>query len=141
MFDREYDLRPLRFEFIGKVLIFEPQTIERLALGWTARINLAACSFVAKLAPLIHRLVQRGDRHHLATERATSAGSHGTLSATRREWGDDERDLDPVKIGDGEAGIAASPTPSCDDLEMQTGATGYFVPRCAPARFRPIEAV
>jgi hypothetical protein len=53
----------------------------------------------------------------------------------------DERDLDPVKIGDGEADIAASPTPSCDRLEMQTGATGYFVPRCAPARFRPIEAV
>src|ERR1700716_2888058 len=82
MFDREYDPRPLRLEFIGKGFIFEPQTIERLALGWTVRINLAACPFVAELAPLIHRLFQRGDRHHFATERATSAGSHGTLSAT-----------------------------------------------------------
>src|SRR4051794_11436145 len=131
VFDREYDPRPLRLEFIGKGFIFEPQTIERLALGWTARINLAACPFVAELAPLIHRLFQRGDRHHFATERATSAGSHGTLSATRRE-GAMTRVISIRLIEDGEAGIAASPTPSCDYLEMQTGATGYFVPRCAP---------
>src|SRR3981081_4058953 len=82
VFDREDDLRPLRSELIGKIFIFEPQTIKRPALGWTGWIDLAACPFVAELAPLIHRLVQRSDRHHFATERATSAGSHGTLSAT-----------------------------------------------------------
>ena len=88
MFDREYDLRLLRLEFIGKVFIAEPQTIKRPALGGTGRINLAAGPLVAELAPLVHRFFQRGDRHHLAAQSAASAGSHGTLPL-RVESGDE----------------------------------------------------
>src|SRR6476619_8478608 len=79
VFDREYDLRPQRLELIGKALVAEPQTVERAALGRTGGINLAAGALVAEFAPLVHRLFQRGDRHHLAAQCATSAGSHGAL--------------------------------------------------------------
>src|ERR1700742_823798 len=77
--DRKYDLRPQRLELIGKILVAEAQTGESAALGWTCRIDLAAGALVAELAPLVHRLFQRGDRHHLAAQCATSAGSHGAL--------------------------------------------------------------
>src|SRR3954462_13844 len=90
MFNRKYDLRPQWLELIGKVLIAEPQAVKRAALGWTGGINLSAGPLVAELAPLVHRLFQRGDRHHLAAQCATSAGSHGTLPPR-------------VEIGDGNA--------------------------------------
>src|SRR3954465_10390099 len=80
VFNRKYDLRPQWFELIGKVLVAEPQAVERAALGWTGRVDLAAGRLGAEFAPLVHRLFQRGDRHHLAAQCATSAGSHGTLS-------------------------------------------------------------
>ena len=67
VFDREDDFRLLRPEFVGKVFIAEPQTIKRPALGGTGRIDLAASSLVAELAPFVHWFVERGDRHHLAT--------------------------------------------------------------------------
>src|SRR3954469_21265291 len=88
VFNRKYDLRPQRLELIGKVLVAEPQAVERAALGWTGRVDLAAGRLVAELAPLVHRLFQRGDRHHLAAQCATSAGSHGTLPP-RVESGDE----------------------------------------------------
>src|SRR3954465_9688215 len=88
VFNRKYDLRPQWLELVGKVLVAEPQAVKRAALGWTGGINLAAGPLVAELAPLVHRLFQRGDRHHFAAQCATSAGSHGTLPP-RVEIGDE----------------------------------------------------
>src|SRR3954465_3831251 len=79
VFNRKYDLRPQRLELIGKVFVAEPETVERAALGWTGGVDLAAGALVTEFAPLVHWLFQRGDRHHLAAQCATSAGSHGTL--------------------------------------------------------------
>src|SRR3954452_7934142 len=84
VFNREYDLRPQRLELIGKVLVAEPQAVKRAAFGWTGGIDLAAGPLVAELAPLVHRLFQRGDRHHLAAQCATSAGSHRTFRHASR---------------------------------------------------------
>src|SRR6185295_11223516 len=81
---RKDDLRPLRPEFVGKALVAEPQAVERPTLGGTCRIDLAAGPLVAELAPLVHRLFQRGDRHHLAAQCAISAGSHRTFRHASR---------------------------------------------------------
>src|SRR5262245_8165893 len=83
VFEREHDLGSLRPELVGKVLVFQPKTIEGSALGWAGRINLAAYALVAKLAPLVQRLVQLLDLHHLAAQGAASAGSHQTVFRVR----------------------------------------------------------
>src|SRR6185295_7704245 len=110
VFDREYDLRPQRLELIGKALVAEPQTVERAALGRTGGINLAAGALVAEFAPLVHRLFQRGDRHHLAAQCATSADSHGTLPP-RVESGDEiARRVQSAKR-DSSTLVESAPTP------------------------------
>src|SRR4029077_5145063 len=76
VFEREHDLGSLRPELVGKLLVLQPKTIEGSALGWAAGINLAAYALVAKLAPLVQRLFQLLDLHHLAAQGAASAGSH-----------------------------------------------------------------
>src|SRR5262245_188090 len=66
--EREHDLGSLRPELVGKVLILQPETIERPALGRAGWIDFAANAPVTEFAPLVHGLVQLLDLHHFAAQ-------------------------------------------------------------------------